>query len=145
MVTSGRDLDQSDWRAFAHGVATQVSHVLALARAYADREVAERRATAHAALLDALIENAPDEVFHLDLDGNVLFSNRTGQPDDVIGTPGRNTELRRALSKLIETGEPQGFEATGYRNGAQVWYSMRLGPIKEQGRVVGAVLVARDV
>ena len=55
MVARGRDLEEDDWRAFGLGIATQISHVVTLARAYEEREQAERRATEHAALLDAMI------------------------------------------------------------------------------------------
>ncbi|HEU0033858.1 MAG TPA: response regulator [Kofleriaceae bacterium] len=157
MIARGRELDHDDWGTFAHGVATQISHVLALARAYADREAAERRATEHAALLDAVIESAPDFVMHLDLDGAVRFINRTNPPrtpSDYIGKNifdfpnGDHREaLRRAFHRLLETGEPQGFEASGVReqDGGPVWYSTRLGPIKQQGKTVGVVVVSRDV
>src|SRR5204863_250335 len=62
MVARGRELEKEDWLAFGHGVATQVTQVLTLARAYEEREIAERRATEHAALLDAMIAGAPDYV-----------------------------------------------------------------------------------
>jgi PAS domain S-box-containing protein len=156
MVARGRELDHDDWKTFAHGVATQISHVLALASAYADLEVAERRATDHAALLDAVVDNAPDFVVQLDLDGTIRFVNRAESPYDT--TPKLDTNIfdypagdhvaamRKALQRVAETGEPQGFEAQVMREGGkQVWYSTRLGPIKQRGQVTGAVLVARDV
>ncbi|MEJ7601765.1 MAG: response regulator [Kofleriaceae bacterium] len=155
MVARGRELDHDDWRTFAHGVATQISHVLALAGAYADREAAERRATEHAALLDAVVDNAPDFVVQLDLDGTIRFINRAESPYDVAPQIGTNifdypagdhaSAMREALARVAETGEPQGFEAQLLRTGKQVWYSTRLGPIKQRGQVTGAVLVARDV
>jgi PAS domain S-box-containing protein len=155
MVTRGRELDRGDWRTFAHGVATQISHVLVLARAYADRELAEQRATAHAALLDAVFESAPDYVMQLDLEGKILMVNRSLAPDQPEELVGRNIfdfpagdhgrMLRAALTRLVETGEPQGFEASLFRDDKQIWYSTRLGPIKQQGKVIGAVLVSRDV
>ena len=156
MVARGRELDHDDWKTFAHGVATQISHVLALASAYADRETAEQRATEHAALLDAVVDNAPDFVVQLDLDGTIRFVNRAESPYDA--TPKLDTNIfdypagdhviamRKALQRVAETGEAQGFEAQVIRaGGKQVWYSTRLGPIKQRGEVTGAVLVARDV
>lgn len=156
MVARGRELEQEDWRTFGHGIATQITHVLTLARAYEDRETAERRATEHAALLDALIESAPDYVAHLDLDGTIRLMNRPlfEHPNtSVIGTnifsyPSGDhaIALRKALAQIEETGQPQGFEASVFRpDGSQVWYSTRLGPVKEGGKVTGAVLVSRDV
>ncbi|MEO8700733.1 MAG: response regulator, partial [Kofleriaceae bacterium] len=156
MVARGRELDHDDWDMFAHSVATQICHVLALARAYTDREAAERRATEHAALLDALIESAPDYVMRIDLDGTIRFINRVqppAKPDDYLGkniftfeTGDHKLALRKAFDRLIETGEPQGFEASALRpNGALGWYSTRIGPIKEGARLVGVVIVSRDV
>jgi PAS domain S-box-containing protein len=153
MVTRERELERGDWRTFAYGVATQISHVLALARAYADREAAERRATDHAALLDAVFESAPDHVLQIDLEGKIVLANRPflaravdelvgASVFEVLGDP--DGQLRGALDRLIETGEPQGFDTSRIAGGAQRWFSTRLGPIKP-GRVAGAVLVARDI
>jgi len=156
MIARGRELEQDDWRAFGHGIATQVTHVLTLARAYEERENAERRATEHAALLDALIAGAPDYVAHLDLDGTIRLMNRPLFEHPSTSMVGTNIfsypagdhaiALRKALLQIGQTGEPQGFEASVFRpDGGQVWYSTRLGPVKEDGKVTGAVLVSRDV
>jgi PAS domain S-box-containing protein len=156
MIARGRELEQEDWRAFGHGIATQVTHVLTLARAYEDRESAERRATEHAALLDAMIESAPDYVAHLDLDGTIRLMNRPLFEHPSTGVVGTNIfsypagdhaiALRKALAQIEHTGQPQGFEASVFRpDGSQVWYSTRLGPVKKDGKVIGAVLVSRDV
>jgi PAS domain S-box-containing protein len=156
MIARGRELEQEDWRAFGHGIATQVTHVLTLARAYEERENAERRATEHAALLDAMIESAPDYVAHLDLDGTIRLMNRPLFEHPSTGVVGTNIfsypagdhaiALRKALAQVEHTGQPQGFEASVFRpDGSQVWYSTRLGPVKEHGKVIGAVLVSRDV
>ncbi len=156
MIARGRELEQEDWRAFGHGIATQVTHVLTLARAYEDRENAERRATEHAALLDAMIEGAPDYVAHLALDGTIRLMNRPLFEHPSTGVVGTNIfsypagdhaiALRKALAQVGLTGQPQGFEASVFRpDGSQVWYSTRLGPVKENGKVIGAVLVSRDV
>jgi PAS domain S-box-containing protein len=156
MIARGRELEREDWRAFGHGVATQVTQVLTLARAYEDREIAERRATEHAALLDALFASAPDYVAHLDLDGTIRLMNRPLFEHPSTAVVGTNIfsypagdhaiALRKALAQIELTGEPQGFEASVFRpDGSQVWYSTRLGPVKESGKVTGAVLVSRDV
>jgi PAS domain S-box-containing protein len=156
MIARGRELEEDDWRAFGLGIATQISHVVTLARAYEERELAERRATEHAALLDAMIAGAPDYVAHLDLDGTIRLMNRPLFEHPATGVVGANIfsypagdhaiALRKALVQIEHTGEPQGFEASVFRpDGSQVWYSTRLGPVKENGKVTGAVLVSRDV
>nr|MBA3503559.1 response regulator [Deltaproteobacteria bacterium] len=155
MVARGRELDRDDWRAFAHGVATQISHVLTLARAFADRESAERRATDHAALLDALVESAPDFVFHLDLDGTIRFANRplpNFTHDQMLGRKfyefleeEQRALVQRALEKVIDTGEPQGYDMAVMIGGRQSWFSSRLGPIRQHGEIVGVVMISRDI
>lgn len=156
MVTRGRGLDQSDWTAFARGVATQICHALTLARAFADRERAEQRAIEHAAVLDAVIVSAPDYVMHISLDGAIHFVNhevRGIHADDWVGknlftilTGEMLERLRTAMAQLIDTGEPLGFDAPLRKaDGITAWYSMRLGPVKQDGKVTGAVVVGRDV
>jgi PAS domain S-box-containing protein len=147
MVARTRELEEEDWRTLAHGLATQISHVITLARAFEDRELAERRATEQAQILNALFDHAPDTVAHLDLEGNVRFANRSlgGNIFDAPASDHREA-LRAAFDRMTDSGEPQGFEASSIRSdGSQVWLSTRLGPIKEQGAVIGAVLVSRDV
>ena len=156
MVTRGRELDQADWTAFARGVANQIAHVIKLARAYEEREVAERKAREHAALLDAMFASAPDYVMHIDLDGTIRFINRDARgvaAADWVGTSLWEVQtgeyqdlLKDALDRMIVTGEPQGFEGPVRRpDGTTVWFSTRLGPVKERGKITGAVIVSRDI
>jgi PAS domain S-box-containing protein len=158
MAARGRELDQEDWSAFGLGVATQITHVLALARVYAEREEAERRATEHAAVLDALVSSAPDFVLKVDLDGTIRFINRFAgdlRPDQVIGSslfawspaPDQQATLRAAMARMLETGGPTEFEGQGTRpDGSVGWYSARIGPVKDAaGKIVAAVVISRDV
>jgi PAS domain S-box-containing protein len=155
MVARAREVDRDDWRAFALGVGTQISQVLTLARAYADREAAEHTAARHAALLEAVVESAPDYVIQLDLDGIVQFVNRTdppATPADVIGqswfdriVPDQRERARDAFDTVIRTGEPAGFEIQLQADGTTRWFQGRFGAIKEGKTIVGCVLIARDV
>ena len=155
MVSRGRDLDQGDWTAFARGVANQISHVLSLARAFEEREKAEQRAVEHAALLDAMVVNMPDWVVHIDLDGKIKFINRDIRELKASKLVGRNLielpggdhqrEFKAALAKMIETAEPQGFEAPIVFEDTTVWLSTRLGPVITEGKITGCVVVARDI
>ncbi|HEY0192420.1 MAG TPA: ATP-binding protein, partial [Kofleriaceae bacterium] len=99
---------------------------------------------------------APDYVAHLDLDGTIRLMNRPLFEHPSTSMVGTNifsypagdhaVALRKALAQIGLTGQPQGFEASVFRpDGSQVWYSTRLGPVKEHGKVTGAVLVSRDV
>lgn len=139
-------------RAFASGIATQIGQVLAVATAYSEREAAEARATSHAALLDAVLEGAPDAVVQLTLDGTVQFINRSPWPGIAVGsnlldglTGGYRDELRSAFDRMQTTGRPQGFETTIVMGDTTQWHSVRVGPITDRARIIGAVLVARDI
>jgi PAS domain S-box-containing protein len=156
MVSRDRDHDAADWRTFAVGVGTQLSQVLTLARAYSDREAAERDAAHHAALLEAVVESAPDYVMQLGLDYEIQFVNRVRpprKPQDYIGTSwfehlpsDQHATARAALDTVIRTGEAIGFEMQIVRpDGTTSWFQNRLGPIRQRGAIVGCVLVARDV
>lgn len=152
MVARGHELEGEDWATFAHGIATQVSQVLALASAYQQHEAAEQRARQHAQLLDAVLEAAPDRVFHVGLDGTILFANRANAPEQLVGTnifegsSGFGTALREAFDRVVATGQPDGFEASLIGpSGQPIWYSTRIGPITEAGKVTSVVLVSRDV
>jgi PAS domain S-box-containing protein len=156
MIARAREIDRDDWRAFAVGVGTQISQVLTLARAYADREAAELTAARHAALLEAVVESAPDYVLQLDLNGTIQFVNRTDAPrtpESLIGenwfsriVADQRERARAAFATVLQTGEPAGFEIQVTTDaGATRWFQGRFGAVKQAGRIVGCVLVARDV
>ncbi len=156
VLARGREIDVDDWRAFAHGVATQIGQALALARAYADREAAERKAEQHAALLAAIVDHAPDIVLHVAIDGTIRFANRAVRgvpPSEVIGTslfarlPAHQAaEIRSVFDRVVQTGEPAGYETHGLTpEGGAGTFSVRLGPVMQEGKVAAVVVVARDV
>jgi PAS domain S-box-containing protein len=156
MLTREGDFDREDWQAFAQGVCNQITQVLRLAAAFSAREAAERKASEHAALLEALIENAPDFVLHVDADGTIRFINRAfrdHQVSEIIGSswlryqPSEHHELlTRTLAEVIATGESASYETFGPGEGGSTrWYSGRLGPIRRDGITVGAVLLLRDI
>ena len=123
MVSRERDLDEGDWRVFAQGVGTQISQVLTLARAYSALEAAERKAEEHAAVLQAVVENAPDYVMQLDLEGNIGFMNRTVAPHDMERVIGTNwfdaldseaqPRARTAFASVIRARPADGDRASG--------------------------------
>ncbi|MGC4094073.1 MAG: response regulator [Polyangiaceae bacterium] len=156
MVTREDDLDQDDWQAFAQGVCNQITQVLTLSAAFAAREAAERKANEQAALLQALIENAPDYVVHVDADGSIHFINRPFPGYSVERIRGtswlcyqraeHHRLLERTLSHVLATGEPASYE-TSSADGMQPssWFSAHLGPIRSNDRITGAVLLLRDI
>ena len=156
MVSRDRDLDETDWRAFAQGVSMQISQVLTLARAYADLEAAERKAEAHAAVLGAVFENAPDIVVQLDRTGVIRFVNRVEAPlklADVLGTnwfdriaSDQRERAREAFDSVITTGAPTEIELHVLRADQSAgFFQCRIGAIKQDSSITGCVIVARDV
>ena len=157
MVSRDRDLDETDWRAFAQGVSMQISQVLTLARAYADLEAAERKAEAHAAVLGAVFENAPDLVVQLDRTGVIRFVNRVEPPiktSDVLGTncfdriaPDQRKQAHEAFESVITSGAPAGRSQLHVLRADQSagFFQCRIGAIKQDHTVTGCVIVARDV
>jgi PAS domain S-box-containing protein len=155
MVARGRDLDEQDWRAFAHGVGVQLSQVLTLSRAYRNVEAAEQRAAKHAAILEAVVESAPDYVIQLDREGYVRFINRVEPPRtiaDVVGTAwidylavDERPKVQAAFASAL-VGVTSELEIQAESPGTVPrFYSCRLGPVREQGTITGFVMVARDV
>ena len=156
MVSRGRELEPGDWRAFGQGLATQISQVMTLASAYADREAAEKRAAEHAALLEAVVDSAPDIILQVATDGRILYANRAVRgipPEALVGKsffelpPQQQAfEIRATFERVVHTAEPAGYETQGPSpEGMQSWYSVRLGPVRHGGRVVAIVVIARDI
>lgn len=157
MVSRERDLDEADWRVFAQGVATQISQVLTLARAYAALEAAEHKAHEQTAILEAVVENAPDYVMQLDLQGVIGFINRVEPPltiEEVVGSSWfdrisseQRPYARAAFDRALEHGKPAELELHALSSGNQVrWFSFRMGVVKNKAKVAtGVVIVARDV
>lgn len=156
MVSRQRDLDESDWRVFSHGVAMQISHVLTLAKAYKDLETVEAKAARQAALLEAIVDNAPDQVTQLDRDGVIRFVNRADPPDtteSLVGQswferviPEQQALARSTFDAVLATGKSAELELKfPRRDGGWAWFQLRIGAVREPSAVSGCVIVARDV
>jgi len=155
MATRGRDIEPNDWQAFGTGMATQISQVLTLARAYANAEAAERKAADHAALLEAVVESAPDVVIQLDRKGVITFVNRVeppATPDELVGhnwfdrvAPDQRDKALAAFATAL-AGAPAEFEIQAMStDGSTSWFQGRIGPVRRDRAIVGAVMVTRDV
>ena len=153
MASRGRELDEEDWRAFAVGVASQISQVLTLSRAYLDVEAAERKAAQHAALLEAVFDSAPDFVVQIDRDRVIRFINRVmppGKPEDIIGHRWDeyvSAEQRPRILAAVETALSGSSSEIEMQTGGTTprWFACRLGPIRQDDQITGCVAIARDV
>jgi PAS domain S-box-containing protein len=105
-----------------------------------------------------ILAHAPDFILELERDGTIRFINRVypiHRREDVIGTnvadwiaPEEWDAYRQALEAVFETGEPQAFEHTipsVQEMDIAPRYQVRLGPVEENGRVVRAIGVVREI
>ncbi|MDB4971820.1 MAG: Sensor protein [Myxococcaceae bacterium] len=176
MATREEDqtVELEQWRAFAQGIANQITQSLALAESFRAREVAEREADQQqrlareqAAVWRALVDHAPDVVMHLDLAGRVRFINRApwgvsaeslrGKYWFELMSPEYRSAMRETLAAVLRDGQPRTIETEPAGEarrlspvGAATWIESHLGPVrastdKGPGEVVGALVVQRDV
>ncbi|MET0340776.1 MAG: response regulator [Polyangiales bacterium] len=142
------------FRGFAEGIATQVATALALARAFRDREVAEREAEQQrrlareqTAMWRALVEHAPDLVLQVDFDGRLRFANRApdGAPISTwfeLVSPEYHPQLREVLAGIARDGGTYTFEASHVdAHGVVHWTESHCGPVRSGGGDGGGVLI----
>jgi PAS domain S-box-containing protein len=109
-----------------------------------------------ASLLNAILENAPDIVLYVDLEGTIGFFNRlppTVVGEDVIGkywlefvAPEHHAKVRAAFDEAVASGEPTDIELLGRgHRGTAAWYWTRIGPVHRDGETIGVVLMSRDI
>jgi PAS domain S-box-containing protein len=119
-----------------------------------ERETHAARSTE--ALLRSVLENAPDFIARVTVDGRLLFINRVAPGLTVERSLGRSVldfvapESRelvlRTLDHVARTGEPGTYECKGIGpHGSVSDYGTTVSPIKEGDRVVALTLIARDV
>lgn len=122
----------------------------------AQLEVQSRDLAASEARQRAITDNAPDTILMIDRQGTVLYVNHLFpglEPQEVLGQDivafameDDRDRLRGIISEVFATGKPRSYEISGPGpHGRVSWYSSRLGPIIEDGKVVAATLIAQDV
>jgi PAS domain S-box-containing protein len=106
-------------------------------------------------LITAITANVPAFIFLLDPTCRILFVNRlpSGVANvDVIGRDFSDwmmekvkPEVVEAVGRILEGSERESLEGWGLGSGEESrWFRCILGPMRENGRVVGAVLIAMD-
>ena len=105
----------------------------------------------------SLVENLPDMVMTLERDGTIPFVNGTVQGCHRGALAGANLERidpggakrkhvrGNASAMFFDTGEPRHFEISKTELGNAAWYSGRIGPIRNEGKIVGATLIVTDI
>lgn len=121
-----------------------------------DQKTAERAVLESQSLLRSTMENSPDYVAMLDLEGRVLFINRTGDhltEEQVVGhtmyehAPAEfRDEIRECFQRVAETRQPDQFESEYHApSGDVAVFACRVAPLVKNDEVVGVILNATNV
>ena len=127
-----------------------------LRRRIATLEEEARASRSSEALLRSVLDNAPDFIARITLDGTFLFVNRIVpglDVEDVTGmsvfdftVPEAHATIRACLARVVATGQSDDYETLGMAaHGRLAHYFTRVGPIKEGDRVVSLTLIATDM
>jgi PAS domain S-box-containing protein len=104
----------------------------------------------------SLVQSAPDLIFIVDGAGRLTFSNRplSGlSPDELVGRNGFAFVLpayrqagERALAEVFGTGLPTAVEVEARGAlGEAGWFHCSIGPLRLDGEVIGAIVIATDI
>lgn len=103
----------------------------------------------------ALVKNAPDLITYLQKDGTIVFLNSVmDEPNaDVVGQtvydytlPAYHEAVRTAIEQVLATGKPTSYESVSMtRFGDQGVYENRIGPVKQQGKIVGLTMISTNI
>jgi PAS domain S-box-containing protein len=128
----------------------------AIREALVARDDAERRASERAAVLDALFEGVPDVVTHVDLEGNIKLVNRaapTLSREQMLGrswlsfvAPEQREAMKLAFEGVVTNGKATMVESSvvgAMGDTVTLWNT--IGPVVRDGKITGAVVVARDI
>ncbi|HEX8791730.1 MAG TPA: PAS domain S-box protein [Polyangiaceae bacterium] len=121
-----------------------------------DLEREARAARGNEALLRSVLENAPDFIVRVTIDGTMLFLNRVAPGLTMEASVGRSVldfvapesheVVLRTLARVARTGEPGTYECKAVGpHGSMSDYGTTVSPIREGDRVVALTLIARDV
>ena len=103
----------------------------------------------------SLVESVPDIISTINLDYCIEFINRLPpnlglKPEDIVGksvfdflTEEHHERFREACAQVIETGGLATYEVQGLISG--FWYASCIGPIQQDGELVGFVLASTNI
>lgn len=122
------------------------------------KEIEERR-LAEKALYDSeeryrsLVENAPDIIMHIDLDGTIQFINHHSEKISGDFFIGKNVydfipdeyreEAEKKVKTVLDTLLPQNIELYGKLTG--LWFDVRIGAALYNNKVTGFTVIATDI
>jgi PAS domain S-box-containing protein len=105
--------------------------------------------------IHALVAQAPNMMIACDLQEQIRFMNFT-IPGFVVGqvtglsvmsfiAPEEQPRVRGIIRKVVETGEPTGYEIRSVVQPGPEWFSVRVGPIKAGQETVGFTMILTDI
>jgi PAS domain S-box-containing protein len=102
----------------------------------------------------SLVETAPDIITTVDRDGIIRFINQSIgvlSTDQTIGRsfygflpPEYQEMANESVESVFRTGETDSFEVRAGESNELVWYTYRVGPLRINGRVVAATIIATN-
>jgi PAS domain S-box-containing protein len=106
--------------------------------------------------LGRLLEAVPEIVVVVDLEGTILYINHVekgydreqvlGMKAEEIMPPGSRRVFRGTLDSVRRTGVTEEFEVEATSpTGEPLWYQSRMIPMRENGEVIGAMILATNV
>jgi len=104
----------------------------------------------------SLLKDTPDIVMIVDSEGTLRFINHTVpgiKKQEATGkmvydyvSPEHHDTMRKNLERIFQTGQSASQEISGVGpHGSLSWYQAQLGPIKQDGRIVAASIITRDI
>jgi len=104
----------------------------------------------------SLVDNSPDTIMRVNSHGVINYINYDFagfKPNEIIGKtiydlmPSEfHDKAKDSLNKVIDSGRSFRYEYLGLGNKDEiVWYTNNVGPIKSNGNIVGATIIARDI
>jgi len=132
-----------------------VDYFVALIEDITERKLAEEGLRESEELWRALSETALDHIMLVDLDGKILFINRT-VPDltkeAVIGTsqmnyvpPDYHQITKASYQRVLETGKPDTYTVAYHAKEGVRYFEVRLSPIFKDGRVTSFLNCSTDI
>ena len=117
---------------------------------------AEKELREFEGLMRSINESAPDNIIHVDLDGTILFINRTVPGltvEGVVGTPifsyvppSYIATMRACFDRVIETGQPDQYEVEYHtKDGMALFFEARVGPVMQDDIVTALTIISSDV
>lgn len=105
--------------------------------------------------IEALVEQSQNMMMTADTAERIRFVNFTIPGltyEQVLGRsvydfllPEDHERCRVIFRRVLETGVPDSYDVKSYAETGPAWYVVRVGPIRDQGRIVGFTMITTDV